>query len=763
MPTLETLTQADLVRSFNTQSLKRARERMYDVQNPVRRGQSLYAQIRGMPPYEVEIELTPTHIMANCSCPYDWGGYCEHIGAVLLRWIRDPIAFTVEAAPGAPGDTLETVPMAWVAAARPASMPDWLSDSLAQRRRDDAQQAARWLKVLSVADLRQMARQRGWRLKGTRKDDLVVQVAELLGDPADVARAAAGLDEEHRAVLRAILWTVNHPPHRVEVLPAIATFWGELRGYREIEIYAMRLRERGLAMLGPLVGEYQRGDFVPGVVARHLPPLLERALPFAENPASDWRIVPGEPSALVRTAAQVLLVLEQSAPALRPPMPRPVLEKYVPGLGGWDYDPAELMRERAAGRLTRHTDVALTVPPPAGRLPDDVVARLAPLVGSAAQVDFIFALLLGAGLFYPGSPVTLWPEVRQEWLARGEAVQHAVLARTYIRLASWSELWTVLREQAGRLTLRRLAHPNVTPTQMGVDLVRFRHLVLRVFASIPDGRWVALADLFRLLRVVWPRFDQTVWQAYWHPGVRPSWFLAAGTGEQPLAPEDSRHWELAQGNFVRAMLAGPLYGLGLVDLAYQGEELAAVSFHGLGDLYWDRAEALPERAAGLPRQAIPGEAVRVEEGAILVHPAYVGAQAHALLDRIARLEEARADRFTYRLDAGTTYRSFEAGVSPEDLLAGWEQALGEPAPESLQTQLRDWWAAYGQVRLYERVTVIELADDYALAELRVASSLDHHLVAEISPRLVVVRDDAVDALVAELEKAGYRPKRTTEV
>ena len=762
MPTLETLSEADLARSFTSQSLSKARAYTSRVGNAVQQGQTLRAQVRGSSLYQVEIELTPTQILANCSCPYDWGGYCKHIGAVLLRWIHDPTAFAVEKTPGLPADTLPTVPTAWAAAARPANLPGWLSDALSGRCRDDRQQAAQWLGFLSAADLRRMARQRGWRLKGTRKADLVAQAAGQIADPADVARAAAGLDEEHRAVLRAILWTVNHPPRRADVLPAISTFWGALRGYHEPEVYAQRLCEQGLVLLGPQVGEYQRGYFVPGAVSRCLPPLLERALPAAASPDPAWRIVAGDPAVVVRAAAQALLVLEQAAPALRPPMPRPALEKHIPDLGEWDYDPAELLRERAAGRLGRRTEVLLTVPPPAFRLPDDVVARLAPLVGSAEQVDFVLALLLGAGLFYPGSPVTVWPEVRKEWLARGERLQHTILSRTYFQLAFWSELWTVLREQPGRLTLRRMVHPGIKPAQLYVDLLRFRHLVLRVLASIPAGRWVQLADLCRLLRVVWPRFDQTVWQPYWHKGLQPGWFLAAGTGEQPLSPEDARHWDLAQGSFVRALLTGPLHGLGLVDLAYQGEALAAVCFHSLGDLYWDRVEALPERTAGGARPA-PGEAVRVEGAAILLHPAHVGAQAHAFLDRIARLEEARADRFTYRLDAGTTYRSFEAGASPEDLLAEWEQALGGPPPVGLQAQLREWWASYGQVRLYEGLTVIELADDYALAELRAASSLDRHLVVELSPRLVIVRDDAVDALVAELEKAGYRPKRTTEV
>ena len=34
--------------------------------------------------FKVEIDVEPSGITAHCSCPYDWGGYCKHIGAVLL-------------------------------------------------------------------------------------------------------------------------------------------------------------------------------------------------------------------------------------------------------------------------------------------------------------------------------------------------------------------------------------------------------------------------------------------------------------------------------------------------------------------------------------------------------------------------------------------------------------------------------------------------------------------------------------------------------
>ena len=44
-------------------------------------------------PYRVTVELTPTGIAStDCSCPYDWGGDCKHIVALLLTYLEEPDA-----------------------------------------------------------------------------------------------------------------------------------------------------------------------------------------------------------------------------------------------------------------------------------------------------------------------------------------------------------------------------------------------------------------------------------------------------------------------------------------------------------------------------------------------------------------------------------------------------------------------------------------------------------------------------------------------
>jgi hypothetical protein len=505
------------------------------------------------------------------------------------------------------------------------------------------------------------------------------------------------------------------------------------------------------------------GDFVPRAIVRVLPQMLEDAMPAAANPppgVSDVR--QADYLAFVRAANHVTLLLAQSAVALRQPMPRPRMERFHTSLQHWDYDPRELQQVKENRQLARYSELTLTVPPPPRRLPDEVIQRLAPVIGGEEALEFGYALLVAAGVLLPGSPVTVWPEVQEQFLRQDEPAQRAILARTYFHTRNWSALWDVLRANDDVHLRRTYRFHYFEPHDLQDDLLNFRHLVLRALACLPDGQWIALTDLFDVMRAAWQKFDRTVWQGDYYPsGSTPAWFLASRDGS-PLAGDA---WVLAQGRFIAQIIAGPLHWLGLADLGLDAEVPTAFRLHGLADLYWDRVEApIPKTKTGQRKQTpAPADAVDVDAHTVRVVPSQIETQAHNLLNQIARLETVTAEQFAYRLDSQAAYASFEAGLTLAEIETAWEEWLPIPMPAAIQDQLAAWWKAYGQVRIYERLTVIEFGDDYALAEMKAVTPLAKHIVAEISPRLVIIRPEAVDALTEALEQAGYTPKQTDDV
>lgn len=88
----------DTIRRYTTpETLRRGRDYyQHDAVGALTlRGQTLTGEVEGSAeePYRVSCTL-PTQvdgaIAATCSCPYDWGGWCKHIVAVLLTYSADP-------------------------------------------------------------------------------------------------------------------------------------------------------------------------------------------------------------------------------------------------------------------------------------------------------------------------------------------------------------------------------------------------------------------------------------------------------------------------------------------------------------------------------------------------------------------------------------------------------------------------------------------------------------------------------------------------
>ncbi len=657
-----------------------------------------------------------------------------------------------------PANSLEVVHIDPPAPTRPAERPAWLDQGIQQRHQEDQAQFQAWLESLRMDDLRAMAGERGWTVRGTRKADVGRQVAEALAAPAEVTRTMSRLSPDQRRVLAAVGVVGGLDGTRVGDVERVVNHWKS--SLRDQQIVRLVSQLMTLGLVG-MRDDYYFGDpvpFIPRALARPMPPLLADLVPHSPDlppTADDVRLA--DPSAFLRGLMQCLVRIEQGRLPLRPPMPRPRLEDRFTQLKVWDYDPAELARLQREDRL--RLGQPLTVPPPQPPLMDEVATQLAPLVEGEARLEFAYALLLAAGIILPGSPLTAWDEVKEAFLRQNEPAQLGRLARIYFAMTTWTEVWALLRS---RVALKLMRNPNgfgapqLTPQTLLAQFVGFRRLVLNTLAWLPDNEWIPLADLLALFRVVWPGLAPQNLNIYYRMQPQQGAWYFTWNGK-PIGQDSGEAWNGVHAGFILTMLTGPLHWLGLTDLAYRRGDPILVRLRGLADLFWDRTEMLESRAAVTPTDA-PVD-LAIHEDTVEVNPSRLRVEGHALLDRVARLEQAQPFRFVYRLDAATVHRAFEQGATLEELEAGWQAAFGQPMPEGVRSRLAGWWAGYGRVRLYRDVSIIEFGDDYALAEMKAVSSLEKLMIAEISPRLVVIPKDAVAQLRAELQRAGYTPRQ----
>src|SRR5215210_8655420 len=102
--TVPKLTEAVIRAGATDKSFLRGRElyRGGAISNASIQGRTLSGECEGggSPFYRVRAELDGGGIRsATCSCPYDFGGYCKHIVALLLAYAQKPKQFSVRQEP----------------------------------------------------------------------------------------------------------------------------------------------------------------------------------------------------------------------------------------------------------------------------------------------------------------------------------------------------------------------------------------------------------------------------------------------------------------------------------------------------------------------------------------------------------------------------------------------------------------------------------------------------------------------------------------
>lgn len=750
------------------------------VRHPRRMGTMLEADVQGTELYTVKIKVQDGTIFASCTCPFAEMEACKHIGAVLLQWIREPESFAVAEGEEEPfalepsrvypersegARTAATVQVAETVSPQkpsPLSRPPWWyeqPDTLPSSSMDSDEADSNMpalLEHLQLAELREIARQRGWRVKGNNKADYVAALVPLLGNPTEIARAVTSLPDELREALLAAFVAEDgggiSPANLAHIMTALRG--GAKPQLKPVEAAGLLL---DLARWGLVIPWRDSPSgllryLFPWEVQRHVPPLPGWCRQSPQAPSA--QVLSTDGNSFVQLLYKVWERISLEPPALRPPL-EPLPEgRFLNVLQDWTYDPQEVGDWLARGRGRMDPALrTLSVPPPAFLLDDASLSALAPLTDShLEQLEFVCRLLCELDLVSTeGGYLLARPEVMSRFMCSSTVEQYTVLTQAYISLPDWSELDTLLRTDT-RLMLWRTVHSLFSHDQFRSHLVRLRHMLLRFLATAGEEGWCSLADVQVALRALWPQFSTApdVENQHW---LSRAWGLAWRSDQRELHSDDTLDWRAAQGGFLRIMLEGPLYWLGLAELCRQDGELIAFRLRGLADLMWDRPMAMVQMEP--TREAVMVDKTNLT---ITVHPGAVPPQTHTLLGHIARLEESTPGRFVYRLDMRTAHAAFERGELLSDLLAAWEAIMPLPIPETPYKTLSDWWARYGQVRLYEGLALLELGDDVASRELEASTSLSQHIVAKLSPRLVLVPDGAVKALLREFAAKGYMPK-----
>ena len=267
--------------------------------------------------------------------------------------------------------------------------------------------------------------------------------------------------------------------------------------------------------------------------------------------------------------------------------------------------------------------------------------------------------------------------------------------------------------------------------------LRTRVSILKLLATIPQQTWWNLESFVAAIKQQHPDFQRPA-------GDYDSWFIRDRESGQYL--RGFEHWDQVDGQLIRFMITGPLYWLGVVDLAApaEGKPLTAFRFSK-----WSAALLGGEAPAGLP---LEDQKVHARSDARLRVSTRVPRAVRYQIARFSRWGGFDGKDYTYQLTPASLERAAQGGLRTSHLLT-LLHTHADPVPPSLVKALERWERHGGQARM-EHALVLRLSSPEILQELR-TSRAARFLGDPLGPTTVIVKPGAREKVLAALAEMGY--------
>ncbi len=666
-------------------------------------------------------------------CARHGAGFCQHTGALLLHWLREPgmveIVHLGDSVPrGIDSGTLDDY---------------WDSDPTVLAASDIVDQSpeteiARLLEGETIAVVREIARRRGVKVSGSRKADVVREAATGLADPANIDAAFAGLSSGEKLLLDAL--QLSSPA-------------GETTEPRAFDAYRMlggqgqppldRLRDLGLAISPESAHYHARSIRIPLAVVAQLPPRDGLAGPVErrKSPAVSERQTGLALVSLLTIVAQDAIAggMSSNNEGATPQF------SFIPA--GFVVHPSD--RDRLTELLRTYNPnerIRLVASSPMATAD---VARLALQSGQPDEVvEFTARLMVSLGIATEQPRLTIEPDMLRQLLELDAFNQLTLLLQGWLGASGLAESSLIFGDGG---PIRFAWNPRHAAPHVSRAISEGVCLVSRLVGRMAADTWYDAATLVETVEKLVPsgapslatfRQSSQHLDMTWHGQPRPGQRLTLRTPEG---------WSLFIRAVVDAVLGGPLSWLGLVDV--QQERHRVTSFH-----------VRPVAAILSGKQFDPEDlmvqgTVSVDDDLMIVVPAGSSSMAAiAPILQASNLTSVAGDGLHYQLTPNGLQALFEHGLDADDIARMLAEQTGEPIPATARATIDRWWSSYGHVRLYDELTLIELGDDLLLRELQVATSLASVVLHQFTPRLIAIEDRAVDQLVTELSARGYAPR-----
>ncbi len=269
------------------------------------------------------------------------------------------------------------------------------------------------------------------------------------------------------------------------------------------------------------------------------------------------------------------------------------------------------------------------------------------------------------------------------------------------------------------------------------DPLATRRFLLALLDALPQGQWWSLTAFVRNVKAQHPDFQRPA-------GDYDSWFVKRLSDGVYLRGFD--HWDEVDGALVRYLVTGPLYWLGMVELAAPEEGKDVSAFRVISDKGKGKSEI--------------GKFVARSSGQVIV-PRLAPRAARYQIARFGEWLGPKKDDYVYLLTPASLARALKQGLKVEHLLALLNKHTGANIPPSLVKALKRWEVNGTEARVQETV-VLRVSRPEVLDELR-RSKAGRFLGEILGPTTVIVKTGAQSKVMAALAEMGLLAEDETGI
>ncbi|HTI14381.1 MAG TPA: hypothetical protein VL461_07400 [Dictyobacter sp.] len=438
------------------------------------------------------------------------------------------------------------------------------------------------------------------------------------------------------------------------------------------------------------------------------------------------------------------------------------------------------------GRIAGGTQAASTVllPVPADTPSPQLLASLQRRLGlEAAYCRFATHILRTADIVQSVSGdnkrVQVIPDIAQLLLGdmHGEVLRD--LFQLWVKRSSYHELSDLL-EHGVRICCRvtSAGMPLLRPGELKAEMSEARQTLLTLLAQSPRGKWIHFQAFAKFIWRLNPLFLQQRQRLF----AAPHWWFEQ-EDRRPFKPLQWNDWRRGELLYLTRFMSGPLYWWGICDLALssQGqllafrlnplaESLLSAMQDGGGEGEHNAENALLASSSVASQTADEKQPLQVmtgNDGQILVACSLEAWSLIELCEIFAEPIGVEHHFLRYRFTARTIAKALGRGQRPERLFAILRALveLRDEQSEALQqllTQLENWLAGYGRVRIYTGVTLLETIEPVVMRELSAITTVEEQIMRTFQPTLHVLRPGTTGKVLEELRRRGHAPLVHTE-